>query len=46
MTFFGIQMEGQPLFRSIPVNHSGPGLLAKILRDVELTRSELEELLA
>ena len=24
----------------------GPGLLAKILRDVELTRSELEELLA
>ena len=24
----------------------GPGLLAKILRDVELTRSELEELIA
>jgi predicted RNA binding protein YcfA (HicA-like mRNA interferase family) len=33
----------------IPVHSDeslGPGLLAKILRDVKLTRSELEELLA
>ncbi|WP_254940614.1 type II toxin-antitoxin system HicA family toxin [Cyanobium sp. Morenito 9A2] len=33
----------------IPVHSGetiGPGLLAKILRDVEITRDELEELLA
>jgi hypothetical protein len=38
-------MDGQLSFQFIPENHLDLGLLAKVLRDVEITRNELEELL-
>jgi len=43
--FYAIQTGAPRWFPCMPVETLGPGLLGKILRDVEMTRENLEGLL-